>query len=528
METPLPLYIGTMIHTRTRKKGLVDRLFELGISVCYERVLKVSADLGNLLSAEFEATGIVCPLSLRKDIFTTMAVDNIDHNPSSATAADSFHGTAISVIQHPLVGGEGVALEKPPFNPAARKSIQPLPSFYTNVPPVAKSCVQSPIKMLQGPLPVDLETMEVAIQHEYTWLEHLHVALKEDEMTDISNDMTQATKMKPWPVFHSQRNNDVDVRPKSSSCLLPMFPDCAHSIPMIKHSMKIAVKLTEHLNPGQTSVLTCDQPLFALTKQIQWTWPEELGEDRFMVMMGGLHVEMALLAALGSFLENSGWTEALVLAQVITRGKAQSLLSGSKVKRTRYAHLVTLGVLNLLQQDSYLKYQTSIEGGEALPFLDWCSDRASENPQFHYWNTVKEIQIQMLIFIRSLRESNFELYCSSLHSMAKWFFALDRTNYARWVSVHLKDLLALSSTHPDLYKEFKYGKFTAQRTTNSFSAMALDQAHEQLNRFVKGDGGAVGLTENPAALLRWMVSGPEMARIISEFESCSEDEVGKL
>ena len=30
----------------------------------------------------------------------------------------------------------------------------------------------------------------------------------------------------------------------------------------------------------------------------------------------------------------------------------------------------------------------------------------------------------------------------------------------------------------------------------------------------KGDGGAVGLTENPAALRRWMVSGPEMARLI--------------
>ena len=28
----------------------------------------------------------------------------------------------------------------------------------------------------------------------------------------------------------------------------------------------------------------------------------------------------------------------------------------------------------------------------------------------------------------------------------------------------------------------------------------------------------VGLTENPAALRRWMVSGPEMARIIGEFE----------
>ena len=35
---------------------------------------------------------------------------------------------------------------------------------------------------------------------------------------------------------------------------------------------------------------------------------------------------------------------------------------------------------------------------------------------------------------------------------------------------------------------------------------------------MKGDGGAVGLTENPAALRRWKVSGPEMARLIGEFE----------
>lgn len=39
---------------------------------------------------------------------------------------------------------------------------------------------------------------------------------------------------------------------------------------------------------------------------------------------------------------------------------------------------------------------------------------------------------------------------------------------------------------------------------------------------MKGDGGAVGLTENPAALRRWMVSGPEMARVIGEFEISTE------
>ena len=34
----------------------------------------------------------------------------------------------------------------------------------------------------------------------------------------------------------------------------------------------------------------------------------------------------------------------------------------------------------------------------------------------------------------------------------------------------------------------------------------------------KGDGGAVGFTENPQALERWMIIGPELSRHIQEFE----------
>lgn len=58
-----------------------------------------------------------------------------------------------------------------------------------------------------------------------------------------------------------------------------------------------------------------------------------------------------------------------------------------------------------------------------------------------------------------------------------------------------------------------------EKSKHAFSAIAIDHAHEQNNASVKGDGGAVGLTENPSALRRWMVSGPEMARLIGEFES---------
>ena len=35
---------------------------------------------------------------------------------------------------------------------------------------------------------------------------------------------------------------------------------------------------------------------------------------------------------------------------------------------------------------------------------------------------------------------------------------------------------------------------------------------------MKGSGGAVGLTENPSAFKKWMIAGPEQARLLKEFE----------
>ena len=52
--------------------------------------------------------------------------------------------------------------------------------------------------------------------------------------------------------------------------------------------------------------------------------------------------------------------------------------------------------------------------------------------------------------------------------------------------------------------------------------IALDQNHEQENEIIKGDGGAVGLTENESALRRWTVAGPEVARVLKEFEATFE------
>ena len=102
--------------------------------------------------------------------------------------------------------------------------------------------------------------------------------------------------------------------------------------------------------------------------------------------------------------------------------------------------------------------------------------------------------------------------------MLPWLFALNHTNYAHWIPVHLRDMCLLPQISPDVATEFEQGSFTVRKSTRPFSAVAIYHAHEQNNAIVKGNGGAVGLTENAGALRRWMASGPKIARLVNEFE----------
>ena len=61
-----------------------------------------------------------------------------------------------------------------------------------------------------------------------------------------------------------------------------------------------------------------------------------------------------------------------------------------------------------------------------------------------------------------------------------------------------------------------------RKSTRCFSRIPIDQVHEQNNAMVKGCGGTVGLTKNPSALRRWMVSGPEVAMLVTSTRSATE------
>jgi len=109
-ETPVPVYLALKIYNETRNKKLIQFTNKLGMTISYDRVKGIVRDKANEVCDMYHSDRAVCPPSLLKCIFTSAAADNIDHNLSSSTAVGSFHGTALSLVQHPLPGEDGKLL----------------------------------------------------------------------------------------------------------------------------------------------------------------------------------------------------------------------------------------------------------------------------------------------------------------------------------------------------------------------------------------------------------------------------------
>ena len=278
------------------------------------------------------------------------------------------------------------------------------------------------------------------------WLDQMTKMVTAD--TPLTGDETVS-----WAAYHaSKQSAPVDPSSLAITSLPPLFRDQANSVAMIRHSMDVIKTAVDILNPGQVPVITADQPLYTLAKQIQWNWPQTHGEDYFVILFAGFHIEKASFNTLGDLLDCSGWTEALVQAGVATPGTADSFIKAAHVTRTRWAHQVTASVLYLLRQEGYTQYCDELDDGHvAMSVEEWCDTRADASPQFKFWSIILKLELEIMIYVRSLREGDFKLYVDALTKIAPWFFALGHTHYARWIPVHLRDMVALEDKHPDVF-----------------------------------------------------------------------------
>ena len=134
--------------------------------------MEISGNLANTLCQTYGEEGSVCPPTLTNNVFTTAAVDNIDHNPSSTTAKDSFQGTSLSLFQHPTLENQGT--DRPAVSyverPVITKTAAPLPDFYVSIPPVVLRNGEPEIPQQKQIPNSSTESLHDAIIAETDWL----------------------------------------------------------------------------------------------------------------------------------------------------------------------------------------------------------------------------------------------------------------------------------------------------------------------------------------------------------------------
>ena len=107
----------------------------------------------------------------------------------------------------------------------------------------------------------------------------------------------------------------------------------------------------------------------------------------------------------------------------------------------------------------------------------------------------------MLQFVRTILEKKIKMYVHSQLQIALWLFVLDHINYSRWLTAHISDMINLSTTHPELYRQFLNGNFVVQKNHKVLSEIALDkqvklqQAHKGRWWCYWADGQATGTRE---------------------------------
>ena len=210
------------LHALTRKRELVDRLSHLGMSISYTRVLELSDQMGNSSCQQFYREQVVCPPKMRSNVFTTSAIGNIDHNPSSTTAKGSFHGTAISLLQHPSFTGEGVDRSIAIVGgsrEASSKMVGHLPHYYTDVPPVTTNMKNISVPATSV-VSLARDNFKKQTEEEYMWLEHARRVIEDNAGTDENIS---------WSAFHASRQPQL-ARNISHTALLPLFLDSAHTV----------------------------------------------------------------------------------------------------------------------------------------------------------------------------------------------------------------------------------------------------------------------------------------------------------
>ena len=254
--------------------------------------------------------------------------------------------------------------------------------------------------------------------------------------------------------------------------------------------------------------------------------------------MGAFHACLAFLSVIGQRFGDAGLTDLTIESSVVGSSAVNGVVSGKHYNRAVRAHkVVAEAMYHILWEkfESSLSMRSCDIAEELLSkiramrqsnfnpalFLTLCDSaefreikelfikwrQFLKSPVSLLWLSYVDMVFLLLNFVRSSRTGDWLLHLSCMRQMLPWFFAYDRINYSRYLSLYWSEMKALPTSHPTVHEKFIEGEFCVQRSEMQFSQVPVDLTIEQtINRDSKTSGGIIGFSRKPGAVQRWIIS----------------------
>lgn len=569
-ESPYAIGLSLYMYHNFRSQKAVSLLNMCGAGISYDRVTTICDTIAHAVAKNIKEYGVYVPPGLLRNKRIRASLDNVDKKVDTPDGKGSFHGTAMAVYQR---SGQGETVVKP-----VQFSESPTSESLHDVPPTILNLATCDIEGSPKPrTSPHYSSYKIGVYDEYymrsqssdiQWMvarffNRPGVQELGSEVSPGDNDEREdqpttdrLNKRQFVPVWSAY--NSLTHVPLATDA--PAVIDQAFGLPIIKapaHEWSTLVTSLENLyrlnelvtGPDNKLVVTMDMDLYKRALKLPYLDPQY--KDKWVLCPGGFHTVLCSLRCLGRTIEGSGIDDAWQEADIYSSVTVAQIISGNHHNRALQAHQITLQALFDLWFSAFLDDHPTVCDSlrsAAQELTDACKanfevrtahqtfamklesmnlekqlrdyDDAHDQDPMYKWARMYMKQVMVLLqFQRATREGNWFLYLSALEKLCVYFFAYNRLDYAQNIPEYIARMQEIQTTDPMIWQEFVNGDFTVNTSnTIPFTRIAVDQAMEHQNKSTKGQGGISGITSNPKTLLKFCLTGPELARIASESE----------
>ncbi len=233
------------------------------------------------------------------------------------------------------------------------------------------------------------------------------------------------------------------------------------------------------------TICTFDQQLYRYAVEIQWTLPEVFPTSSFVVKLGGMHMLMSFIGAVGNLMAETGLSDIMSSAFA----GVHKMLIGKKFPMCMRALPMCMRALRMVVE---VILEPIINEHSAQGFMATLEARALESKTCKLWlDCLVKPVLLMMTYVRAESEGDWLLHVYCVKAMMPYFFAAGHQNYARSGLVYLR---AIENLPEIILPYFLKGKHVMR---GIWTDMFIEST---FMRYGHGRQGIIGITLKPETL----------------------------